>query len=179
MAGSIFGLIFAAPLAFTFQSELIERPVARQRQQPGNEWAAARLILAGVAPQVKKYVLDNFFRRRALLENAHYESVDNPGMPVVELFECAHVFTKKLLHQRRVGRLAIAKLSSYGREEHGLRSSSPVEYTAKCAGWMSLQQLGISATDDLIGDPERAFHAGPDGRTGEVVADKIEIRMVF
>jgi hypothetical protein len=38
-------------------------------------------------------------------------------MPVVELFECAHVLTKKPLHQCRVRRLAFAIPSSDGREE--------------------------------------------------------------
>jgi hypothetical protein len=42
-------------------------------------------------------------------------------MPVVELFECAHVLANKPLHQRRVRRLAFAILSSNGRKEkHGL-----------------------------------------------------------
>jgi len=63
-------------------------------------------------------------------------------MPVVELFERAHVFAKKPLHQGGVGRrLAFAILTHYGREEHGLEASSPVRYTAKGASRMSLQQL--------------------------------------
>ena len=77
------------------------------------------LILPGVAPQVEKHILDNFFRRRALLENAHNQSVNNPRMPVVELFERTHVFAKKPLHQGGVGRrLAFAILTDYGREKH-------------------------------------------------------------
>ena len=129
---NFFGLIFAAPLALAFQSKLIKRAVTRQSQQPGNEWAAARLILPGVAPQVKKNILDNFFRRRALLQNAHNQSVNNPGMAVVELFERTHVFTKKPLHQGGVGRrLAFAILTHYGREKHGLEVSSPDVYTFK------------------------------------------------
>ena len=88
----------SAALPFTFQSEMVERTIARQGQQPGNEGAAIGLILAGIAPQLEENILHDFLGRRGLLQDAQNQRINDAGMPVVELFESAHVPVKKLDH---------------------------------------------------------------------------------
>ena len=68
------------------------------------------MIPCGVTPQLEENILNNFLCCGCLLQDAHNQSVDNAGVPVIELFKCAHVPAKKPVHQRRVRRYAIAIL---------------------------------------------------------------------
>jgi hypothetical protein len=104
VAAILVGLIFTAALPFTFQSKMIECAISRQRQQPRDKWPALRVIRCGIAPKLQENVLDDFFRRGRLLQDAQDKRVNGARMAVVELLEGAHVLPKKALHQRRVAR---------------------------------------------------------------------------
>src|SRR5260370_779841 len=103
---------------------MVERTVARKRQQPGHE-GAPHVILAGVAPELQENVLHHLFRGGTLPQYAQHEGIDNARVPLVQFFESAHVSAKKLLHQRRVWRHLFAALGWKSRQEHVYASSSP------------------------------------------------------
>jgi hypothetical protein len=52
-------------------------------------------------------------------------------MPLVELLESAHIFAKKVMHQRRVRRHFVVPLRRESRQEHVYASSAPEELYVK------------------------------------------------
>src|SRR5580692_12489993 len=118
---------------------MIEGAVSRHGTQPGDERAARGVVLIGVAPELKKNVLNDFFGRGGLLENTQNQAVDEARVAVVELFKGAHVFLQKARQQRRVERHFAGPTGCESRQEHECRLLPlPKVYTAKTVFWMTL-----------------------------------------
>ena len=133
------GLILAAALAFALQTKVIKGAVARHGTQPGNKRAARRVVLTGVAPELKEDILDNFFRGGSLLENAQDQAVDEARVAVVKLFKGAHVFVKKARRQRRIKRHFAGTAACESRQEHECRLLPLLkDYTAETAVRMTV-----------------------------------------
>src|SRR5215813_4777887 len=99
----LFRLFFAAALALAFQAKRIQRAIAGECEQPGNERPARGVVPLGVAPEQQEYILYHFFRGAGVLQDAQNKAVYRPRMAVVELLERAHVLLKKPVYERRIG----------------------------------------------------------------------------
>ena len=75
--------------------------------------------MRGVAPELQENVLDDFFGRSRLLEDAQNQAVNGAGMTIVELLKGVHVLMKKPAHQRRVERHFGVRRGCESREEQG------------------------------------------------------------
>jgi hypothetical protein len=73
-AGQLFGLIFAAALAFALEAQIVQGTIAGHGQQPGQKRSARRIVLCGIAPQLQEHVLNNFFRGARLLHDAQHQA---------------------------------------------------------------------------------------------------------
>jgi len=109
-AGQLLGLIFATTLAFAFETQIIERAVAGHGQEPGQEGATQSIVPCGVAPELQEDVLNDFFSRAGLLDNAEYQSVNEAAIAVVESFKGAHIPLQKLPDKSGVGRVSVVGL---------------------------------------------------------------------
>src|SRR5262249_21493851 len=172
--GELFGLLFAPALPLALEPQLIERAVARQRQEPGQKGAARAVVVPRVAPQLEKDILYHFFGGRSLLQDAQNQTIDDAGMAVGEVLKSAHVPLQKPLYQRRVRRHSARFRGGEDRKEHVGASSSPTRYTANpglrmCRG----KQPGgsrVVADSNLFGNRKGVFDQGCGGRTLHVVA---------
>src|SRR5580658_5876214 len=113
---------------------MIEGAVSRHGTQPGDKRAARRIVLIGVAPELKENILNDFFGGGCLLENAQNQAVDEARVAIVKLFKGAHVFLKKARQQRRVERHFTGATGCESRQEHECRLLPLLkDYTAKTA----------------------------------------------
>src|SRR5205823_3824730 len=80
-------------------TQLVERPITSDRQDPRHQWSAPRVVLVDMTPHLHEDVTDDFFGLVLIVQDAKRQAEHPRCERVVQLLQCALVSRLEPAHQ--------------------------------------------------------------------------------